>query len=685
MVALREALSGLDIAALVRELAEAIKGSRLSNIYQLSKDKFLFKLRSPGTTYKLLVDLGRYACLTKRDVEVPGRPPPFCMGLRKDLRGGLVADVRQHDLDRVLELLVSTRSGEARLILELFAGGNLILVGPGGQIRRVLRPRAMRDRDLLVGQPYRYPPGPRVDLARLRPPDLEPLRELGDLEVVRGLSRLTGLGSPYVEEVLLRAEVEKGKPCASLTDEDLSRISRSVRDLVRAVVEGPLEPMVVVGDGGKWLDVVPIRLLKYEGLSSIRFRSLSEAIDAYFSRLAAGEAISLELKAIRERIEKLKRRIEKQEGALRRFKEESSYFSSVGDTIFTYLSHLNFLLEALRELRDELGSWEAVRTRLDELRSRGPPFSWLTDIRPSGPTACLKVNNIALELNLRQTAQEVASSYYEKAKKARRKAEGAAKALEESKRELISLLSRLKELESKAPEPLGIISGGELPVQAPAKPRRAWYESFRWFLSSDGLLVVAGKDAATNELIVKRYPEPGDLLLHAEIPGAPFVLVKAGGREVPRDTLLQAAQLAVSYSRAWKYGLGAATAICFKPEQARKVGPHGEKLPKGAFYIVGRKDYIRGVELKLAIGASREAGQVRLLLGPVEAVRSRSEAYVLIGPGDEEARGLVLKAIKALEDVLGPLGVDRESLERLAALVPYGRGRLLSGAKRCGH
>ena len=37
------------------------------------------------------------------------------------------------------------------------------------------------------------------------------------------------------------------------------------------------------------------------------------------------------------------------------------------------------------------------------------------------------------------------------------------------------------------------------------------------FISSDGFMVLAGRDAQQNELLVKRYMRPGDIYVHAEI------------------------------------------------------------------------------------------------------------------------------------------------------------------------
>ena len=243
-------------------------------------------------------------------------------------------------------------------------------------------------------------------------------------------------------------------------------------------------------------------------------------------------------------------------------------------------------------------------------------------------------------------------------------------------------LRSLREQTGKAREAEVRISPPPEAISPPEEVRRkAWYEAYRWFISSDGFLVVAGKDAASNEALVKKHAEAGDLLLHADIHGAPFVLIKAGGREVPRTTLEEAAQVAVAYSRAWRYGLGAATAFCFKPDQARKVGPHGEKLPKGAFYIAGRKDYVRKVRPQLAIGVSPEA-EKKVLVGPVGAIASRAKAYVVIGPGDLKAEEVISRSLSLLRKMLGDIPLPPGAEASLSSLIPYGRGRVISGPHR---
>lgn len=51
------------------------------------------------------------------------------------------------------------------------------------------------------------------------------------------------------------------------------------------------------------------------------------------------------------------------------------------------------------------------------------------------------------------------------------------------------------------------------------KRKLRWFEKFRWFVSSDGFLVIGGRDAGTNEMVVKKHMEPQDIYLHSDIHG----------------------------------------------------------------------------------------------------------------------------------------------------------------------
>ncbi len=59
-----------------------------------------------------------------------------------------------------------------------------------------------------------------------------------------------------------------------------------------------------------------------------------------------------------------------------------------------------------------------------------------------------------------------------------------------------------------------------------------WFERFLWFITSENFLVIGGKDAHQNELLVKKYMDKGDLFLHCELHGAAVCILKNPNRGV---------------------------------------------------------------------------------------------------------------------------------------------------------
>ena len=162
--------------------------------------------------------------------------------------------------------------------------------------------------------------------------------------------------------------------------------------------------------------------------------------------------------------------------------------------------------------------------------------------------------------------------------------------------------------------------------------------------------------------------------MHAEVHGAPFVVMKTGGAQPTTETLREAAQACVSYSRLWKEGIRSGDAYWVKPEQVTKRAPAGEYLTKGAFMIRGTRNYIRGVELGLALGITLRDGKALLMGGPPSAVKSKCQIYVQIRQGRgspaEVARRILARLTKADEDVGAEF--PRITMDDVIRLLPPG-------------
>ncbi|KAJ6443908.1 1-phosphatidylinositol-4,5-bisphosphate phosphodiesterase 1 [Purpureocillium lavendulum] len=135
--------------------------------------------------------------------------------------------------------------------------------------------------------------------------------------------------------------------------------------------------------------------------------------------------------------------------------------------------------------------------------------------------------------------------------------------------------------------------------------KQMWFEKFIWFISSDGYLVIGGKDASQNEMLYRRYLRKGDVYCHADLRGAPSVIIKNNpstpDAPIPPATLSQAGSLSVCASDAWdsKAGMGA---WWVNADQVSKSAPTGEFLPTGSFMVRGKKNFLPPTQLLLGLG-----------------------------------------------------------------------------------
>jgi predicted ribosome quality control (RQC) complex YloA/Tae2 family protein len=191
---------------------------------------------------------------------------------------------------------------------------------------------------------------------------------------------------------------------------------------------------------------------------------------------------------------------------------------------------------------------------------------------------------VEIEIDFTKSAQENADDHYQLAKKLAQKKEGAEKAVKE-------LRQRLEKVKKQAPA---------APARKAVKAlKKEWYEKFHWFFTSNGMLVIAGRDAHQNELLNSRHFEEKDLFFHANIFGAPVTILK-DGRDSGMETRLEVAQFAASYSSAWKENLHSVDVYAMRREQVSKSTGRGS-LGTGSFLLSGERDWYRSVRLSLVM------------------------------------------------------------------------------------
>ena len=621
---MKKAMSNVDVAAIVAELQEMLVGGRVGKAYQITADTIWLQVQSPTEgRLDLLMEAGRRIHLTKKERKASKTPPQFPTMLRNRLSGGRIADIQQFDLDRVAEITVERGGINNYLIVELFPKGSMVLLDESRRILTMLRKMVFRGKKMAAGEEYLYHTV-QLDPRTISRSELSGLLATSEQDLVRTIVRCMNMGGTYGEEVCLQAEVNKNKPAAELETWEIDRVHKALADVF---MPQTIEPHIVLEDGLP-LDVLPKPLKLYEGLERRDFKTFSDALEAFFvDRKEEPKQNPID------------RRIEIQRKAIDEFASKEKELVALGELIYQRYRDIEQLLGVISNASTKGFSYTQIWERI---KSSGHPQAQMIRSMDHTGEACIVLDDAKLDLNAGLTVPQNAQRYYEQAKEMAKKARGAKEALE--------ITEALKASKAEPRKTRMVVRR--------RKPK--WYERFRWFYSSDGFLVIGGRDAETNEEIYTKYLEKRDLVFHTDAPGAPLTIIKTEGEDVPETTLLEAAQFAVSYSNIWKTGLAAGDCYMVRAEQVTKTPEHGEFLKKGAFVIRDVRRYFKDMSVGIIIGM--EDGM--LIGGPISAVKPKVDLMVEIEPGEYNPDDLAKRIYRFFSEKID----DRVYLKSIASV-----------------
>lgn len=624
-------MSNVDVFAVTSELNEMLRGARVDKAYQPLKDTVIIRFHVPGEgRVDVVMQAGVRIHRTNYPPQNPKVPPSFPMLLRKHLKGGVVREVRQHGFDRIVEITVE-KDQEYTLMVELFAKGNIILLNQQREIILPLKRKTWSDRRIASREIYEYPPSRGINPLDHDPSELEDILMNSGADLIRTLAR-NGFGGLYAEEIVLRAGLDKNTPCSNLTPDDIRKIDAAIYETFKPLRELDLKPHII-GDGE---DVLPIELRVYSGRERRYFESFNDAADEFFSSIFREEIRRAHEEEWEREVDRFRKRLRIQRETLEKFKKTIEVSTRRGDLLYANYSLVEEVLATIRRAREKY-SWDEIKNIIADARKRGlPEASNITEIDRMGNITIL-LDGEPVRIDSKLGVPENAEVYYEKAKKAKRKIKGVMTAIEKTEKEI-------ERIEKKRDDALRNI----MVPRRRVKRKLRWFEKFRWFVSSDGFLVIGGRDAGTNEMVVKKHMEPRDIYLHSDIHGAPSVVIKTEGRDVPETTIQEAAVFAASFSSAWTRGFTSLDVYWVHPEQVSKTPRSGEFVARGAFIIRGSRNYLRGVPLNIAIGVVDYEGE-RIMSGPPSAVKRMTEKFVTVKPGYTKKEALA-KAIKSRVD-----------------------------------
>jgi predicted ribosome quality control (RQC) complex YloA/Tae2 family protein len=698
----KRALTSVDLAALVTELRRHA-GAKVDKAYLYPDDLLRLKLRD--------FDAGRLDLLAgvrdpkrvhlaaqERVPDAPGRPPNFAMMLRNRVSGADFVDVEQFEFDRILTFHFERADAATLVVVELFGDGNVAVLNEDREVVSCLDTVRLKSRTVAPGSQHGYPAS-RFDPLTATREQFGAAMDQSDTDVVRTIATQLNFGGLWGEELCTRAGVEKTLDIADATDGEYDDLWRVIEKLRTKLKEGNLDPRLYRDEDSEVVDATPVPLEEHEHFESESFETFNGALDVYFHELEReGDEPAnptSDRPDFEEEIARKERIIDQQEGAIEKFEEQAEAEREKAELLYAHYDTVDGVIRTVRGAREEDFPWDDIAAKLEEGAERGIEAAQaVIDVSGSQGTVTLELgkDDTRVTVVVRDGVEKNADRIYQEAKRVAEKKEGALAAIEDTREELAELRERKANWsadqskddgddEDEDDEDVDWLSRPSVPVRRDEQ----WYERFRWFHTSDGFLVIGGRNADQNEELVKKYMEKGDRFFHTQAHGAPTTILKlTGPSEAPRDVEIpqqsreEAAQFAISYSSVWKDGQFTGDVYEVGPDQVSKTPESGEFVEKGSFVVRGDRTYYEDTAVGVAIGIQVEPYS-RVVGGPPSAIERRAETTIRLEPGQYAQNDIAKMLYRQFRERFADQTFVRKvaSPDRIQEFCPSGGSRTL--------
>ncbi|XP_055903614.1 ribosome quality control complex subunit NEMF homolog [Eupeodes corollae] len=656
--------NSFDIVCGVTELQKLV-GLRVNQIYDIDNKTFLIRLQQHETKCVLLLESGIRFHTTAFEWPKNMAPSGFSMKLRKHLKNKRLEKLTQLGVDRIVDFQFGMNEAAYHIILELYDRGNIILTDHEMNILYILRPHyegeevrfAVREK-----YPTNRAREASEDLTEEKVKEVLASAKAGD-NLRKILFPYLDCGPTVIEHVLVKNSLidcvfkgsadnaednetdkadqkktrkQKKKEAGSANarpfdmEADLPKLMVAIQDANAILNEGRTLPPkgyliqkkeakpTEAGEPQEFLyqniEYHPYKFEQFNGQPCAEHESFMFAVDEFYSTL---EGQKIDMKTLHQEREALKKLSNVKKDHAKRL-EELTKVQEVDKQRAELITRNQALVDnAILAIRSAIAnqmSWPDIHELVKAAQTNGDPVaSTIKQLK-------LEINHISLlladpyrvqpyddedeeedeeedddyiptmavDVDLALSAWANARKFYDQKRNAAKKEQ---KTIDASQK-------ALKSAERKTQQTLKDVRT----ISTISKARKVyWFEKFYWFISSENYLVIGGRDAQQNELIVKRYMRPTDIYVHAEIQGASSVVIRnPTGAEVPPKTLLEAGTMAISYSVAWDAKV-VTNAYWVKSDQVSKTAPTGEYLGTGSFMIRGKKNFLPPCHLILGL------------------------------------------------------------------------------------
>ena len=535
------AFDGIAISCLVHELNEALCPGRIDKVYQPEQDEVILSIRSHSGNHKLLLTANA-SCprlhLTSRQKDNPMQPPLFCMVMRKHLQGGKILSITQPDFERVVQIKVEALNemgdlSVKTLTIEIMGKHSNIILSDENDIIVDSVKRVSFDkssvRQVLPGKRYAAAPSQN----KLNPLTLERtafdnvLNQNENAKLSNALYQsYTGISPTTANEIIHRAETT-GTFVGEVSDAEKENVYEAFAALMTEVRNAQYMRELVFDAQSKPIEFAPFVLTMYEQYSKRPFETFSELLEFFYGERDTTVRMSQKSQDLRKLVQLNIERCAKK------------------DDVFA---------KTLQEIEGR-DTWrlygELLTAHLYQIQPNAESVTLLNYYEEDAP-------EITIPLQPNRTASENMQAYFKRYNKEKRTFAALQPQIAANKEELAYLESVLSAIQSCTEEndvddireelvEQGFLRRRKTNGKTKQKPHKS---KPMLFMSSDGFEMYVGKNNKQNDELTLHFADANDLWLHTkDIPGS-HVIVRTQGQTLPEQTINEAANLAVYFSKA---------------------------------------------------------------------------------------------------------------------------------------
>lgn len=534
------ALDAVAVSALVDEL-QCLVGGRVDKVHQPERDEIAVYVRTYDSSYRLVLSASSAnprAHLTEHTKKNPATAPLFCMLLRKHIGSGKITAVEQVGFERIIKISVESYNelGDLTvkyLITEIMGRySNVILVSEDGTVIDSVKHvdgTVSSVREILPGGVYAPPP----------PQNKVPLTEFGADDTIQFdrpvkadkaiLSSVAGISPLTAREIVYSVFGTTDVNAADVNTNKAAELKLAVMKLGERVRNKDFSPCIITDNAtGKLMEFSAVDIRQYERLASVQSAgSMNEVVDDFYYRRDMHDRMRQKsagiVKLLNNNIERVSKKLSILERTVKDAENREEY-KIKGDLLTANIYRMQ---EGMKEIE------------ADNFYEPG-----------SAPM------KIALDPSLSPSMN--AQRYYKKYNKAKTALVEAAKQIEAARADLDYLESTLyvaenaetiEDIDAVKDEmvSLGYISRRSKQTRRKAKEKSKPMH----FVSSDGFDIYVGRNNTQNDYLTLKFANTSDLWFHTKDIHGSHAVIKLGlDKDVPKNTILEAARLAAYYSQA---------------------------------------------------------------------------------------------------------------------------------------